>query len=105
MLKAQVTESQFADDLALYAVTCTAFESTSKSFVEVASCFGVTVSLPRTKGLAVGAAVSEVDVFPVVVEGGENEIVEGLLIWVPSCWQMELKLTAKLLRLLRLLVV
>ena len=77
LLKAQVTESQFADDLALYAVTRTAFESASKSFVEVASYFGLTVSLPKTKGLAVGAAVSEVDVSPVVVEGGEIEMVEG----------------------------
>ena len=54
LLKAQVTESQFAHDLALYAVSRTAFESASKSFVEVASYFGLTVSLPKTKGLALG---------------------------------------------------
>ena len=61
LLKVQVTESQFADDLALYAVTCTAFESVCKRFVQVASFYGLTVSLPKTKGLAVGAAVGEGD--------------------------------------------
>lgn len=45
--------------------------------VKVASYFGLTVSLPKTKGLAVGAAVSEVDISPVVVEGGEIEMAEG----------------------------
>ena len=47
------------------------------SLIEVTSYFGLTVSLPKTKGLAVGVAVSEVDVSPVVVEGGEIEMVEG----------------------------
>ena len=47
------------------------------SLIEVTSYFGLTVSLPKTKGLAVGAAVSEVDVSPVVVEGGEIDMVEG----------------------------
>ena len=68
------TGNQFADDLALYAITSTAFESASMSLIEVTSYFGLTV---KTKGLAVGAAVSEVDVSPVVVEGGEIEMVEG----------------------------
>ena len=54
LLKAHVTESQFTDDLALSAVTRTTFESASMSFVEVASYFGLTVSFPKTKGLAVG---------------------------------------------------
>ena len=43
----------------------------------MANYFGLTVSLPKTKGLAVGAAVSEVDVPPVVVEGGDIEMAEG----------------------------
>ena len=77
LLKAQVTESQFADNLTLYAVTRIAFESFSKSFVKVASYFGLTVSLPKAEGVAVGATVSEVDVSPVVVEGVEIEMVEA----------------------------
>ena len=75
LLKVQVTESQFAYDLALYAVTRTAFESVCKRFVQVASFYGLTVSLPKTKGLVVGAAVGEGDDSPVVVEGGEMEMV------------------------------
>ena len=75
LLKVQVTESQFADDLALYAVTRTAFESVCKRFVQVASFYGLTVNLPKTKGVAVGAAVGEGDNSPVVVESGEMEMV------------------------------
>ena len=75
LLKVQVTESQFADDLALYAITRIAFESVCKRFVQVASFYGLTVSLPKTKGLEVGAAVGEGDDSPVVVEGGEMEMV------------------------------
>jgi len=37
VLKAQVTESQFADDLALYTVTRAALESAGGRFVDVAS--------------------------------------------------------------------
>ena len=74
-LKVQVTESQFADDLALYAVSRTAFESISRRFVQEASCYGLTVSLQKTKGLVLGAAVGVDDVSPVVVPGGEIEMV------------------------------
>jgi len=63
LLKVQVTESQFADDLALYTVTRAALESADGRFVDVASCCGLTVSLVKTKGLAIGAALGEV-MFP-----------------------------------------
>ena len=66
----QVTESQFADDLAVYAVTCTAFESICRGFVQV-GFYGLTVSLPKTKGLVVGVTVGEDGNSPMVVEGGE----------------------------------
>ena len=75
-LKVHVTESQFADDLAMYTVTRTAFVSAGERFVRLASCFGLAVSLPKTKGLAVGSALSEDDVSPVLVDGGEIEMVE-----------------------------
>ena len=42
----------------------------------MASCFGLTVSLPKTKGVAVGSALSENDAFPVLVDGGEVEMVQ-----------------------------
>ena len=47
-------ESEFADDLALYAVSCTAFESVGRSFVRVADQYDLIVSLSKTNGLAVG---------------------------------------------------
>ena len=75
LLKVHVTESQFADDLAMYTVTREALVSASKRFVRLASCFGLTVSLPKTKGLAVGSALSEDDVSPVSVDGGQIEMV------------------------------
>ena len=75
LLKVHVTESQFADDLAMYTVTREALVSASKRFVRLASFFGLSVSLPKTKGLAVGSALSEDDVSPVSVDGGQIEMV------------------------------
>ena len=71
----QVTESQFANDLALYAASQSALESAGKSFVKGASQFGLTVSLPKTKGLAMGTGIGEDDVTPLSVEGSKIEIV------------------------------
>ena len=56
-------------------VTREALVSASKRFVRLASCFGLTVSLPKTKGLAVGPTLSEDDVSPVSVDGGQIEMV------------------------------
>ena len=53
LLKVLVTESQFANDLAMYTATL------GKRFMH--SCFGLTVSLLKTKGLTVGSALSEDD--------------------------------------------
>ena len=72
--RVQVTESQFADDLALYAASQTAFESVGQSFAVEASHFGLTISLPKTKGLAMGAGIDG-DVAPLSMEGGEIEMV------------------------------
>ena len=57
-----MTQSQFADDLVLYTVTRSALESAGGRPVEEASCCGLTVSLPKTTGLAIGATLSEDDV-------------------------------------------
>ena len=76
LLKVHVTESQFADDLATYTVTREALVLASKRFVRFASCFGLTVSLPKTKGLAVGSALSEDDALPVSVDGSQIEMVQ-----------------------------
>ena len=73
--KAQVAASQFANDLALYAASQTAFESVGWSFVVETSHFGLTVGLPKTKGLAMGAGIDGDDFAPLSVEGGEIEMV------------------------------
>ena len=49
-LRVQVNESQFTDNLALYDVTHAAFEALSKKFVQMANFYGLTISLPKTKG-------------------------------------------------------
>jgi len=72
--RVKVTESQFADDLALYAASRAVFESAGKGFVLEAGRFGLTVSLPKTKGMAVGAGSGGVDVSPLSVEDGLGEI-------------------------------
>lgn len=59
-----MTGSQFADDLALYTVTQSAFKSAGRKFVEVASCCGLTVSLPKAEGVAIETALSKDDVSP-----------------------------------------
>ena len=64
LLTVRINESQFADDLALYAVDCTMFEPAGRKFVLVGSQFGLTVSIPKTKGLAMGA-INEGDVSPI----------------------------------------
>jgi len=74
--RVQVTESQFADDLAVYAASWTAFESVGQSFVVGASYFGSTVSLSKTKDMAMGAGIGGGDdVAPLCVEGSKIEIV------------------------------
>ena len=53
----QLTECLFTDDAALLATTCTGAEQAIQSFVEVASAFGLTVSLPKIKHLVTGNVV------------------------------------------------
>ena len=63
LLRVQVSDSEFPDDLAPHAVACTTLESTGRKFVQVGSYFGLTVSIPKTYGLAMGAVMSERDFF------------------------------------------
>jgi len=70
-----MSESQFVDDLALHAVDWIMFESAGRKFVQVRNQFGLTVIIPKIKGLAVGM-VSEGDVSPVEIGSGMVEIVK-----------------------------
>ena len=49
-----ITESQFADDVAIYSTTREAFERATSEFVHSASMWGLTVSIEKTKGLIMG---------------------------------------------------
>ena len=62
--------------MSLYAVNRGVFESAGRKFVEVGSQFGLTVSIPKTKGLAIGT-VCEGDGSPVDVGTGMVEMVKN----------------------------
>ena len=51
-------------------------ESVARSFVGKAGKWGLTVSIEKTKGMATGDNLSEEDVAPVQVEGGEIEMAD-----------------------------
>ena len=53
------------------------FELAGKEFVQMAGHFGLTVSILKTKGLAMGAVLSEGDVSQ--VEGGIIEMVKDFI--------------------------
>ena len=72
----RLTESQFADDVALYTRTHDELESVARKFVEGACLWGVRVGIEKTKGMVVGEEIPEDDVGPVCVEGGESEMVD-----------------------------
>ena len=72
----RVTESQFADDVALYATSQDSFESVTAEFVKVASEWGLTVSTEKAKGMVVGEGLNESDVRPVQVKGGSVDVVQ-----------------------------
>ena len=52
----RITESQFADDAAVYATSRDALViiSAATKFVDAAAKWGLTVSIPKTKGMSVG---------------------------------------------------
>ena len=59
-------------------VTLAALALAGKRFIRLASCFSSTFSLPKTKGLAVESALSEVNGSPVLVDDGKIEMVQEL---------------------------
>ena len=61
----RITESQFADDAAVYATSRDALVSAATKFVDAAAKWGLTVSIPKTKGMAVGNHLTPSDILPV----------------------------------------
>ena len=72
----RVTESQFADDVALYTRFQGHPESVTKKFVEGAGDWWLTMSIEKTKLMAMGERLDEGDTAPLQVEGGEIAMVE-----------------------------
>ena len=68
-----VTESQFADDAALYTTSRSNMETMCNEFVSSASRWGLTVSIRKTKGLSVSGAVGRPGV--VLHSGGTVDVV------------------------------
>ena len=66
----RIAESQFADDLALFASTRDKLENVTAGFVKETGRWGLTVSITKTKGMASD------DTAPVQIEDGEIEMVE-----------------------------
>ncbi len=68
-----MTECQFADDIALLATTREGAEIASREYQSTARDFGLNVSTVKTKFMVVSCDVSEADLEPINVEGGEIE--------------------------------
>ena len=71
----RVTESQFADDAAVYTTTREDFEHSTAKLVDTAASWGLTVSMEKTKGMAVGHHDNGSDTLPVQLAGGQIEMV------------------------------
>ena len=72
----EVNECQFADDEALLATTKRGAELATIEYMRVAADFGLTLSIPKTKAMAVGRLVTEEDKQALDVGGAEIESVE-----------------------------
>ena len=69
-------ECEFADDVALLATTRAAAEEAIRTYASVASDFGMTVSIQKTKFMVVGRGIGDEDLQPIAIEGGEIENVK-----------------------------
>ena len=72
----RIAESQFADDLALFASTRGKLENVTVGFMKETGRWGLTVSVTKTKGMASSEDLADSDTAPVQVEDDEIEMVE-----------------------------
>ena len=66
----KVTESQFADDAAVHATSRDAIESDRANLINTASDWRLTISMEKTKGLAMGNHNYERNAWPMLLPGG-----------------------------------
>ena len=76
LLEINMTESQFADDVAVYAATREALEQVAAKFVNTTVNWGRTVNLEKTKLLTLGKQLKPEENLPVQLDGGEIAIVK-----------------------------
>ena len=62
---------------ATYVVSRGVFEHSAREFLSSAKDFGITVSIGKTKGMAIGRNVAESDVAPIQTESGSIEMVNS----------------------------
>ena len=72
----RVSESLFADDVAVYDTTREILKVAAREFVGTADEWGLTVSLKKTKLLTTGRELMPKDVLPVQIGAGEIARVE-----------------------------
>ena len=77
MSELNVTETLFADYAALYSTSQDSFKSTTAGFMNVASEWGLTVSMEKTKGMVAGQIQEEDDMGSVELERGSLDIVNN----------------------------
>ena len=70
----KVTKTQFADDAALYTPSRHTLETSTASFVKVASEWGLIVSTEKMKGMVVGEGLDKHNTSSVQVEDGTVEV-------------------------------
>ena len=75
--EARVTETQFADDAALYSMSRSGIVASVTGFVATARDWGLTVSTTKTKAMIVDQSLHESDMRPVLVDGGAFNIVDS----------------------------
>ena len=75
LLGTTITETQFADDAAVFATSRAVLESATSTFINTASEWGLTVSIQKTKAMAVGSHLTSSDTLPLQLREGEVEMV------------------------------
>ena len=80
----RIFESQFSDDTAIYTTEREVFVSATEEIARTAKDWGMTVSVEKTKGMAVGRNVTAEDATPLQLEDGLVEMVDSFQ-YLGSC--------------------
>ena len=102
--KLRISESQFADDTAIYTTKRDDIVSATTEIVRTDKDWGMTVSVDKTKGMAVGRNVADEDVTPLQLEKGSVEMVQTFQ-YLGSCidasGDMKYEITSRIVKAAR----